>query len=256
MDERHELRIIAALLGVLTAIAVGATLMWIRPVVLPFVLALFGAFAAEPAVRGLVKIKVPRPIGALLVVGVIFLGLHGAGVMVAGAASELEERAPAYAASLQSVLDKLPIPGSGEATLLQLGDEDFWSEMLPFEAVVGRVGSVAKAVTSFAANLVLVLMLMIALIIGRQRVDERLDDALSSATGNEDRAASMISAIDIGIQHYMLLKTLLSLGVGVIFYLVLALFDVDFAVVWAVVAFILNYIPTVGPVITTIPPRM
>ena len=64
----------------------------------------------------------------------------------------------------------------------------------------------------------------------------------------------MVAAIDEGIQRYMLLKTLLSMGVGLLFYGVLALFGADFAPIWGVLAFILNYIPTVGPVIATVPP--
>ena len=107
--------------------------------------------------------------------------------------------------------------------------------------------------TSFVANTMLVLLLMVALIIGRRRFDERLDLAAGQATGRMQETARVIDAIDAGIQHYMLLKTGLSLGMGLSFWLVLTAIGADFAILWGVLAFVLNFIPTVGPILATIP---
>lgn len=56
------------------------------------------------------------------------------------------------------------------------------------------------------------------------------------------------------IKQYLWIKTLTSLVTGIAITLWLTFLGVDYAVLWGVVAFMLNFIPSVGPVISAIPP--
>ena len=58
------------------------------------------------------------------------------------------------------------------------------------------------------------------------------------------------------IQRYLLTKTLISLFVGLVVWGFLAWMNVDFALMWGFVAFLLNYIPNLGPVIASVPPAL
>lgn len=252
MKEEHLLRLIAGMLGAITAVLLAVTLAVGKDVFIPFALALFGAFAAEPLVLQLRRLHVPRWLAALVVVGVLYLAVQMTFSMVAATADEFEERLPAYATSVQQLIDGLPLHVDSRK-LIRVDQAEFWQEMLPIKALMGNVGSAARALTSFAANIVLVMLIMVAIIIGRRRVDERLDQAASGATGDADRSARILSVIDSGIQRYMLLKSLLSLGVGFSMWLVLSAFGVDFAILWGFLGFILNFIPTVGPILATVP---
>ena len=60
--------------------------------------------------------------------------------------------------------------------------------------------------------------------------------------------------INRGVQRYLITKTLISLITGILAYLILLLFGVDFPLVWGLLTFLLNYIPNIGSVIATIPP--
>ena len=252
MQQESLLRIVASCLALLTALAMAMTLSVGRAVFVPFALALFAAFAAEPAVRLMRRARIPRWLAALVVVGTLYVAVQAAFTMIANTVDEFQTRLPIYLASLQSLFDSLPLP-EDTVTMVRLEDPAFWGEILPVGALLGSVGSWATALTTFAANTLLVLMLMVALIVGRRRVDLRIDRAAGSATGSQEQAARVIEAIDSGIQRYMLLKSLLSLGVGLTMWLVLVLFGVDFAVLWGVLAFLLNFIPTVGPILATAP---
>ncbi|MDP6946617.1 MAG: AI-2E family transporter, partial [Myxococcota bacterium] len=64
------------MLAVLVFLGIGATLYFTKPVIVPFALAMFAAFAVEPIVRGLERFKIPRWLGALVVVGMLFLGIE------------------------------------------------------------------------------------------------------------------------------------------------------------------------------------
>ncbi|MCE1557971.1 AI-2E family transporter, partial [Enterobacter hormaechei] len=59
-----------------------------------------------------------------------------------------------------------------------------------------------------------------------------------------------------GVSKYLALKTLLSLWTGVIVWLGLVLLDVQFALMWGVLAFLLNYVPNIGAVLSAVPPMI
>jgi predicted PurR-regulated permease PerM len=55
------------------------------------------------------------------------------------------------------------------------------------------------------------------------------------------------------VRHYLSIKTMTSLATGVFIGLSLAIIGVDYAILWGLVAFLLNYIPTIGSIIAAIP---
>jgi len=58
------------------------------------------------------------------------------------------------------------------------------------------------------------------------------------------------------VSHYLALKTLLSVWTGLIVWVGLVALDVQFALMWGVLAFLLNYVPNIGSVISAIPPMI
>ena len=255
MNQEHLLRAIVALLSVLAVAVVAAALHAAGDVIVPFALAFFAATTLEPLVRVLHRLRVPRWVSGLLVVGLLFFAVQVTVGLIAASAQELETRLPTYLDRLQSLVNMLPL-GSAEAGRMRVDTPEFWMEILPAEVVYGSVGSWASSVTAFVARASLVLLLTVALIIARQRFDQRLGDVAGSATGRPKESVDIIEAIDRGIQRYMQYKTLLSLANGLLFGCVLALFGVDFPVLWGFVLLVLNYIPVVGPVLATVPPLL
>lgn len=63
-----------------------------------------------------------------------------------------------------------------------------------------------------------------------------------------------VREIDLQIRTYLSLKTVISVVTGAVFSLALALFGVPMALSFGVLAFLLNFIPNIGPVIATILP--
>jgi predicted PurR-regulated permease PerM len=53
---------------------------------------------------------------------------------------------------------------------------------------------------------------------------------------------------------YLFLQLVISLATGVIVWFSLSLIGVDFAVTWGAMAFFLNFIPTVGSILASVPP--
>ena len=72
------------------------------------------------------------------------------------------------------------------------------------------------------------------------------------ADGNKDTILH-IKEISTKIKHYMVLKALISLLTGFIVWIALLLVGTDYAFLWAVLAFMFNFIPNIGSIIAAVP---
>lgn len=59
-----------------------------------------------------------------------------------------------------------------------------------------------------------------------------------------------------GVQKYLIIKTLISATTGILSFLLCYFMKVDFPLLWGIVAFALNFIPTFGSIIAAIPPTL
>jgi predicted PurR-regulated permease PerM len=105
---------------------------------------------------------------------------------------------------------------------------------------------------NFLSNSFLVLLFLLFILIGRNQLIQKVQLAFESETAI--RIASMLKNINQQIQRYLIAKSLISLGTGFLFYAVLRIFNVEFAIIWGLLAFLLNFIPNIGSVIATILP--
>ena len=66
------------------------------------------------------------------------------------------------------------------------------------------------------------------------------------------RIAVLFERVNRQVSKYLLLKALISAATGLLFYLASLATGLDFAVMWGVLAFVLNFIPSIGSIIITL----
>ncbi len=116
-------------------------------------------------------------------------------------------------------------------------------QLLAFsQAVAGQVVSV----TSISA-IVLVLM---TFILGEVPLFRRNFDSLPNSTEGKYQVLDAV----LGVQRYLLIKTVASLCTGLLAWWLCAAMNVPFAFLWGFVAYVLNYIPTIGSIVAAMPP--
>jgi predicted PurR-regulated permease PerM len=114
-------------------------------------------------------------------------------------------------------------------------------------------GSLLSSVGSIVLTFVVVLLYATFLLFERRSFETKLAN-LSDDPARVARIREVVGAINRRIGSYLALKTLLSLLLGVSSYLVMRLFGLDFAALWAVLTAFLNFVPYVGSVLGVVFP--
>lgn len=109
-------------------------------------------------------------------------------------------------------------------------------------------GSLLASVGSIVVTFVVVCLYATFLMFERRSFEAKLAN-LSDDPARVARIRQVIVAINRRIGSYLALKTLLSLALGMTSYLVMRLFGLEFAALWSVLIFFLNFVPYVGSVL-------
>ncbi|MBX2946371.1 MAG: AI-2E family transporter [Cyclobacteriaceae bacterium] len=107
-----------------------------------------------------------------------------------------------------------------------------------------------NSLTSIAGNTVIIIIYVAFLLVEEKFFTKKLHAVTASST-KQEKVDLVISQITDAIRKYISVKTQMSLLTGVLSYILLWLFGVDFPVLWAFLIFLLNYIPYIGSFIAT-----
>lgn len=238
MEQPTERRIQTVCLVVIAAVLGATALHWLQPVMIPFVLALLLTYSLAPIVDWLIlKLRLPRALAVLVAISLGFLLFSGLAGMVSSSVRTLAANADTYQGRL------VDLGGQVSSTIaslgLDIGADNIEAQIrdLPVGAYITQA---ANVVVNTLSNTFLILIFAIYL--------------LQGSTTRAGAANGMRSQIEGRIKRYLLIKVALSGLTGVLVTALLAMLGVDLALVFGVLAFILNFIPSVGSIIATLLP--
>jgi AI-2 transport protein TqsA len=225
----------------------GLLLKVAKPVFFPFFLAVLLYFLMSPVLDFLTRLKVPKAASILFLLIVTFFMFYLLGALFYSSGKSFASELPKYGQRLESIINSI------QMKMPQLEWEAIdWTKQLDLGKVGGFVLSSLGPFFSFMANLFLIFLFLIFILSGRGRVKNKINNHLSK--GKAERANDIIGNIDSQIQKYLAIKTLVSFFTGIFAGVVLLLWGLEFAIVFAFLTFILNYIPNIGSFIATVFP--
>jgi predicted PurR-regulated permease PerM len=113
-----------------------------------------------------------------------------------------------------------------------------------------------KVITAFSAifsNIVQILLYVLFLLIDQRFFAAKLN-ALFPKKDNRNKAEHVLTSVSKGIRTYISITTIISLTTGFLTYLICEMFSLQGAVLWGFIAFVLNFIPTIGSIIAVLIP--
>ncbi|NNL66079.1 MAG: AI-2E family transporter [Myxococcales bacterium] len=230
-----EDRVRTACLVIIATILVGAALYWLRPVMVPFVMALFITLGLHASAEFLhVQLRVPRS----LAMGVtVFLGLGSlvaVAMLVSVSVGQLAAKSDLYTEQLGELIAQLLewVPSQWRQ------EQEQALAQIPVSTVGGFLVRTANAVAGALSNSFVVLIFVLFLMLGGKR-----------------RAASgMWGEAEQRIKRYIATKAVISLATGFLVGLTLTLLGVPLAMVFGLFAFLLNFVPSIGSIAATLLP--
>lgn len=237
-------KITAITLSILTLVAVGVVLKYAQSVVLPLVVAWLLSYILGPVVNFLTQRRVPT---GLAVFSVLFLLL---GISYLGAVF-LYSRVSVFAAAYPIYVERLTDLIGALTDRLNLPYNPF-SEINWGQEVGGYLVGFSGSLFAFMSKLIMVFIFLIFLLMGKPYIRYKIAKAFSPEYAGQ--VTHIQSSIATQIGRYLSVQFLVSFTTGILIWLALTIIGVDFAVTWAALAFFLNFIPTIGSILASVPP--
>ncbi|MBA2964191.1 MULTISPECIES: AI-2E family transporter [Ramlibacter] len=260
---------------VLATLAVLAILKWADAFFIPLMLGFVFYYALSPIVDGLVRLRIPRAVGAaVLILGI--LGGSGAAIWsLADDANDLINSLPSAAQRLRDVVNEKVRRSSGPLEPMQKAAAELakaaedagnnGAKPAPAPRGVQRViverpqfdlrdhlWSGTIGVASFIGQLTLVTFLTYFLLLSGDTFRRKLVKITGPGLSEKKVTVQALDEINAQMQRYLLVQLLASVGVGFATGAVFAMLGLKHAAVWGVAAGVLNLVPYIGSILVTI----
>jgi AI-2 transport protein TqsA len=239
----------SVLINIAAFIIIVAGLKAATQLLVPFLLAVFIAVLCAPMMIWLKAKRVPSILSVLLVVVLFFLIAATLGTVIGTSLSAFYQDLPEYEQKLQQQGESIVASLQGFGIVV---DKSVISNYIDPGAAMKMVANVFSGLGGVLTNTFLILFSVIFILLEASDFPDKVRRALGSKTLALDHFQSFSDSV----QRYLLIKTLVSIGTGFVVGIVLALMGVDYAILWAVIAFLLNFIPNIGSIIAAVPPML
>ncbi len=246
----------AKALGTLAVLAVAYTLYFAADFLLPFTLAIVLYLLLSPAMRFLNKrLHIPRALAALLLIVVLFAVVGGITAAISVPASEWVGRIPQSLPTMQQKLGFL----QGPIAYLQHGYDQLSGLMgsgpkggsqgggLPgLSSLTSLGGSILSGLKNMLADGFTILLLLYFFLYAGDTLLRRLVEVLPTWE-DKRRAVQIASEIEENVASYLATITVMNTLVGTLNGLSVWLLGMPNPLLFGTIAFLLNYIPILGP---------
>lgn len=235
------------MIGLAALVVIVAGIQAASSIFVPFLLAAFISLLCAPGLFWLQDRGFPTAIALI----VVLLGLFGIGAalgsLLGTSINEFTRSLPSYQERFADVVAQITTTFTSYG--IDLGDAT--GEANPFnpKATLGLVGSLAGNLGSLLNNAFLLFLTICFILLEASSFPHKVREAFGNSPDVDDR----MTEIGESIRRYLGIKTLTSMLTGFLAYAILLLLGVKFAPLWALVAFLLNFVPAIGSVLAAVP---
>lgn len=189
------------------------------------------------------KKGVNRTLANIIVILSVVAVIGLIGLIIGSSISSFSERMPVYNAKFQelwaSVINSLVDSGL-------INEQSGLLKSLASEKLLPMAAPIATGVGSIFSRAVLVFMFFIFMVLESEQFAKKMSYISSKSSGNADKVIKQL-------RNYFGIKTLTSMATGIVISLSLYFIGVEFFILWGFLAFVLNFIPSIGSLVAAIP---
>ena len=237
----------SAVISFAAVVVIVIGLQMAKDLLVPFLVAAFLALITVRPMLWMQKNRVPSILAALIIVSVIMLILAVVASIVGASIAEFTAALPSYQARLdvivQGALDFFGRTFNVEEAFESLGD------MIDPGWAMGLAATILNSLRDVLTNVFLIIFTMIFILLEASTVETKVAAAFGRSTQSLKRPRVFLA----NLGNYLGIKTVVSIATGLAAGLLTWSLGVDFPLLWAMLAFLLNYIPTIGSMIAAVP---
>ena len=237
----------SAIVGFAAVIVIIYGMQMATVLLVPFLIAVFLALITVRPMLWMQKNGIPAIVAALVIVSIIMMILTVVGTIVGRSIADFTTALPEYQARLdvivQRVLRFIVENLNSDQSIENLGDlvNPGWA--------MGLAASILNGMKDVLTNVFLIVFTMIFILLEASTVNTKVEAAFGRRAESLEGPRVFLS----NLGRYLGIKTVVSMMTGFLAWLLTWSLGLDFPLLWGMLAFLLNYVPTIGSIIAAVP---
>jgi AI-2 transport protein TqsA len=235
-----------SLIKIASLIIILAGVIYAKEIIAPFLVALFISIISAQPILWLERKRVPRVVAIIIALILILSVFFGTGYLIGNALSSFTKNAPLYEASMKTITDSfINFLNNNGFSVSRDQFPDIFDPSQIFHFTIQAANKLAKVV----GNTFLVFLTILFMLFEISSISAKVRAVF---TGPKESYSYITKIID-SIRRYLAIKTILCITTGVILFIILSIIGLKYAILWALIAGLLSYIPHIGSIIAAIP---
>ena len=254
----------------LAILAIIAAAKIAEPLLLPVVLGLLGSYALRPLVTGLQRAKMPRWLGALVVMGSLLAALGAAGWWLADDVAAAVSELPSAARKLRSMVHQWQQTGPGPISHVQeaatelgktaaevAGQQPVETQRgappaAPATTLWSRLTDNAALAIGLVSQIAIALLLAGLMLAAGDKFRRKLVHLVGHSLARRRITVEILDEIDTQVQRQLMILVACNLLIALACWVAFLVAGLGRAALWATIVGLLHFIPYAGTAIATI----
>jgi len=239
VDKKSTISSIVYIFIIITALKLGSG------IILPFLIAFFIFIIFLPLAKKLNSLSIPNIFTSLIIFTIIIILLFLLTTFLISSSDDIIKSIPQYQEKFHKVTPKII------AFFEQFNISLEWNSIISLiepAKIINYITTLFKGMGNIVVNIALTLTLVIFLLLESSVISQKALYFTKTVPQQEK-----LKLVLKNINRYFLIKTFTSLLTGFLVWIMLAYFNLQYALLFAVLAFLLNYIPSIGSFIASFP---
>lgn len=215
--------------------------------VVPLLLSAVVAVICAPPMFWLQRKGVPGGLAVFIIVLVVIALNVGVTALVGNSVQDFTNNLPQYQDRLQEQFSGLFVLLASYG--LELPQGTILEQINPGSAMK-LAGNLLNSLGNVLTNAFFILLTVIFILLEAASFPQKLKKAF----GEKEETSDFFKKFTASLNQYLKIKTLISIGTGAVAGLLCWGAGVDYPLLWALLAFIFNYVPNIGSLIAAVPP--
>jgi predicted PurR-regulated permease PerM len=245
-EKKHLYRGICILVSIAALVIIIAGINLAQSVVVLFLVSFFLALLGTPPVLWLKDKHIPSGFAVAIVMTVMIVIVILIGAQIGTSFNSFTDELPILQLRVREQV--LGLCESLKYKGIVVTDKFFLDYINP-ESIMKLTAGLLSGLGSALSDLVLILLTVTFILLEVSNFPIKLRAIL----GDPKQVFPQFTKFAFDMKRYMVIKTLINLGTGIIIGLWMYILGVQFPILWGFLAFLLHYIPNIGAIIAAIP---